>query len=117
MNPNILFTQVTAGAASAYIMQLLQRWKKIPWITEHSHGVVVLVRVIMSAAVTLGISWTWSPAANNGHVLAIAIPSLAGIVHGAWNWFGQYSLQHGWSQLLSVGTVKSIQEPVEVKQP
>lgn len=116
MNPNILFTQVTAGAASAYLMRLLQKWNRTPWITDHSHGIIVLVRVIMSAAVTLGISWTWSPAADNGHVLAIAIPSLAGIIHGAWNWFGQYALQHGWGQILNVGNVTSISTPVEVKQ-
>lgn len=115
MDPNMLFTQVTSGAAMAYLLRLIQKWEKLPWITQHTGGITVTFRLILSAAATLGITWQWS-ASEHGHILAIAFPTAGALLHGLWLWFGQYAMQHGWGQLFNVGTVSSIEVPVELKQ-
>lgn len=115
MDPNLLFSQITAGAALAYVLRLVQRWEKLPWITQHTQGITVLARLLLSFVATLGISWTWSAGDKAGHVLAIAIPSWTVLAHGLWHWFGQYALQHGWGQVLNIGTLQKIETPLEVK--
>jgi hypothetical protein len=98
----ILFTQLTSGAACAYILQLLQQWKALPWITAHTTKINILVRLAMSAGAALGIGLTWAPAAGSGHALTIAIPSGVTLLHGIWHWFGQYALQHGWLKVFQI---------------
>lgn len=100
---SLIFTQLTSGAACAYLLQLLQKWRKLPWITEHTDGINRFVRVAMSFGTALGISWVWAPAVTDGgHMLEIAIPSGIVLVHGLWHVFGQYALQHGWSKLFQI---------------
>jgi len=111
MDPNLLFSQITAGAAFAYLLRLVQKWEKIPWITQHTQGITVFVRLALSFVATLGISWQWNGAA---HSLTITGLSATTIFLGIWHWFGQYALQHGWGQLFSVGTLKSIETPVQM---
>lgn len=103
MDANLVITQMTAGAGCAYLLQLLQKWAKIPWITEHTHAINIAARAVMSGAAALGISSVWSPVDGGGHTLTITIPSAMVILHGLWMWFGQYALQHGWGQVLSIG--------------
>lgn len=98
----LIFTQLTSGAACAYILQLLQQWKALPWITEHTTKINVIVRLVMSAGAALGIGWTWAPLADHGHTLTIAIPSALTLLHGAWHWFGQFALQHGWLKVFQI---------------
>lgn len=100
----LIFTQLTSGAACAYILQLLQQWKALPWITAHTKGINAFVRLLMSGVAALGISWTWADASANGHVLTIAIPSSVALLHAAWHWFGQYALQHGWWKIFQLET-------------
>jgi hypothetical protein len=69
MDPNLLFTQVTAGAAFAYLLRLIQRSEKLPWVTQHTQGMTVLIRLILSFAATVGISFQWNGAL---HTLTIS---------------------------------------------
>lgn len=101
----IFFTQITSGAAAAYILQLLQQWKALPWITAHTTKINIAVRLLFSFAAALGISWTWAPGSTHGaHLLTVAIPSAADLLHGTWHWFGQYALQHGWLKVFQIQT-------------
>jgi hypothetical protein len=102
MDANLVLTQITAGAGCAYILQLLQKWEKLPWVTAHTTVINHAIRAVMSGAAVLGISSAWSPSTGGGHVLTITIPSAIVILHGAWTWFGQFALTHGFSQLLTI---------------
>lgn len=113
MDPNLLFTQVTAGAAFAYLLKLVQQWKKIPWITEHTKELNAVIRAALAFAATVGIGYQWDGAT---HALTITGLSASAIFHGVWHWFGQYALQHGWGQVLNIGTLSKVEVPVEVEQ-
>lgn len=100
---SLIFTQLTTGAASAYLLQLIQKWKALPWITEHTDGINRGVRIVMSFGAAIGISWVWgAKAADGSHVLSLTIPSAIVLLHGVWHWFGQYALQHGWWKVFQI---------------
>lgn len=106
---SLLASQIGAGAASAYIINLLQAWKRTPWISAHTAGVNIVLRSGLTLAATLGISWQWSAApVADTHILAIMIPSGTVLLHGLWHWFNQYAIAH-W-----VGS--SLQKPAELAQ-
>lgn len=111
MEPNLLFSQLTAGAALAYLLQLIQKWDKLPWITQHTKVVTVAFRAVLALAATVGISFQWNGAA---HTLMIEGLSASTIGMGLWHWFGQYAMQHGWGQLLNVGTTSKMELPMEI---
>lgn len=104
-NPSMLSTQIGAAAVCAYLVQLLQRWSKIPWITEHTTGINAALRIVTSGAAAIGVHWAWADSSSGGHTLSIAIPSFAAILAAGWHWFVQYAIQHGWGNLLSAGPV------------
>jgi len=99
---NMLATQLTAGAACAYLLQLVQKWSKIPWVTEHTTVINNGIRLGLAFISSLGITWVWSSADNGGHVITIAIPSAFVIMQTLWHIFGQFALQHGWGKVLSL---------------
>jgi hypothetical protein len=111
MEPNIVFSQLTGGAACAYLLLLLQKWSKLPWITAHTTWINFLVRVVFSLATTLGIQAVWNAnlSVPGGHVLMVTVPPAAAILHAAWVWFGQYAMQHGW---LNLFTMKPVTPPL-----
>lgn len=100
--PNIVLTQVTSAAAFAYILQLLQQWEKLPWITAHTARINAVVRILLSGVAALGVNWAWSGSTSTGWHLGVDIPSLAALGHGLWNWFGQYAIQHGWLKVFQL---------------
>lgn len=93
-----LGTQLTAAAASAYLLNLLQRWEKVPWITQHTVGISHAVRAVLALAATVGIGWQWSAA---DHTLTITGLSLTALLVGGWHWFSQFAVTHGFGQLLN----------------
>lgn len=100
---SLIFTQLTTGAASAYLLQLIQKWRAVPWITEHTDGINRAVRVFMSFIAAIGISYAWSAGTADGsHVLSLTIPSWIALFHGIWHWFGQYALQHAWWKVFQI---------------
>lgn len=102
MDNNLALTSITSGAACAYIIQMLQNAKSLPWITAHTDGINRTIRLAASGIATLGISFAWSAAPGDMHTLTFMIPSGGVILHGAFHWFGQYALQHGWGKVLSI---------------
>lgn len=103
---SILFTHVTSAAAFAYALQLLQKWAKTPWVTEHTTGVNVALRAIFSLFASFGINWAWTGSSVSGWSVTITIPALAVLGHGVFHLFGQFALQHGWLKLFQLGDAK-----------
>jgi len=93
---NIFLSQVTWGAVMAYILLLLQRWSKLPWLTQHTTEITTIFRAVLAFVATIGIGISWNGAA---HTLTITNLSLSVIASGLWHWFGQFAIQHGWGQL------------------
>lgn len=91
---SLLTSQIAAAAACSYIINLLQKSPKLPWITAHTAGINTVVRIILSGMATLGISYAWAPAAGGGHTLTFTLPSLAAGVAAGWHWFSQFALTH-----------------------
>lgn len=104
---NMLATQLTASAASAYFIQLLQKWEKTPWITEHTKGITAMFRVALSGVAALGVSWAWAGTDSGGHTLTLMIPSVLDLAHGVWHWFGQYAITHGFGGVLKAADLAS----------
>jgi hypothetical protein len=111
-----LLATVTAGAGCAYLIQILQKAKSIPWVTDHTHGINIALRALLSLGATLGISHAWNPSTGGGGVLMVTFPPLTVIMIGLWHWFGQFAVMHGFGQVLSIGTLKEIDNPVQVNQ-
>jgi hypothetical protein len=109
-----ILATVTAGAGCAYFMQLLQKAKSVPWITDHTQGINVALRAVLSLVATLGISHAWTPATGGGGAFTLVFPPLSVIAVGLWHWFGQFAVMHGFGQLLGIGTLKQIDTPVQI---
>ena len=99
---NLLFTSLATSGMCAYLLQALQKWSKTPWITAHTTGINVGVRMALSFAATLGISVAWNSGADNSHILMVAIPSGTLLAKGALHWVGQYFFQHAAGKVLSI---------------
>lgn len=91
---SLLTSQIAAAAACSYLLNLLQKWSKTPWITEHTTLLNGMVRAVLAFAATVGIGWAWTSTGDNGHALTITIPSAMVLLHGLWHWFSQYALTH-----------------------
>lgn len=109
---SLLSTQIGAAAVCAYLVQLLQKWSKAPWITEHTAGINAAVRIVTSGFAALGVSWAWGDISNGGHTLTFTIPAGTVILAGLWHWFTQYAVQHGWAKLFQVGEPTQTQLPL-----
>jgi len=99
---NLLFTALATSGMCSYLLQALQRWSKTPWITAHTTGINVAVRMALSFATTLGISFAWNAGADHSHILTIAIPSGTLILKGLLHWGGQYFFTHAAGKVLSI---------------
>jgi hypothetical protein len=111
-----LLATVTAGAGCAYFIQLLQKAKTLPWVTEHTQGINIVLRAVLSLGATVGISHAWNPSAGGGGTFTLVFPPLMVIVVGLWHWFGQFAVMHGFGQVLNIGTLKAIDNPIQVNQ-
>lgn len=110
---SLLTSQIAAAAACSYLLNLLQRWSKTPWISQHTDGINLMVRAALAFGATVGIGWAWSAGANEGHVLTISIPGAAALIHGLWHWFSQYALTH----LAGSALEKPVPTPPQVINP
>ena len=102
-------SQFTAAAILEYLLHLLQRWSKTPWITEHTTGITTTFRAGLAVAATIGITWKYS---GDTHELIIGGLSAIGIATGIWHLIGQYATQHVFGKLLQSGNLAKIQEIV-----
>lgn len=99
-----LQTSLYASAASAYIVQFIQRWDKTPWVTEHTKWMTAGLRLALSFVSAVGVSWAWAAKEGGGHTITIAIPGLAALLIGIWHLFGQYATTHAFGGLLKAAT-------------
>ena len=110
---SLITTQVGAAAASSYILNFVQRWRKIPWVTSHTAGINMVIRGALALVATIGISWQWNAA---DHTLLISGLSLMAILHGCWSWFTQYAMTHGFGSLFDAAQAKPVAEAMGVSQ-
>lgn len=89
---SVVATQFGGAAACAYLLNIIQQWNKVPWITEHTQGINRIVRAVLALVATIGISWAWSSGVAGSHILQITIPSGHDLIFGAWHWFTQYAM-------------------------
>lgn len=90
------------GALAAYLIKWAQNsdWKALSWITAEAKRVNLIVQAVISFFVSLGIGYTWDAQA---HSLLITNLSLASIFHGAIGWLSQFAVQHGFTNLITLG--------------
>ena len=91
---SLLTSQIAAAAACSYILNLLQKSPKLPWVTAHTKGINAGIRIVLSGMATLGITYAWTPNLGGGHTLILTIPSAVVLVHAGWQWFSQFALTH-----------------------
>jgi hypothetical protein len=103
MEPNILYTHLTAAALFGYVMNKLMNWNKVPWINYHTQKLNAWLRAGLSFLTTIGIHWTWGGTWSTGRTMAITIPALAVLGNAAFQWAGQYAMQHGFERILDIG--------------
>jgi hypothetical protein len=111
-----LLSSITAAAACSFLLDQAQKSKIVPWITAHTKWINLGVKIALSGASTLGISHAWTPAATGGGQFLVTVPATTVILMGLWHWFGQFALQHGFGQLLTVGTLTTVDVPVQVHE-
>lgn len=99
--------QFAAGAALEYLLHLLQRWSKTPWITEHTTWITAACRGLFAVGATLGLSYHYS-----GGTLVISGLTVATIGAGLWHLFRQYAVQHGFGKLLQNGNLDAFKRIV-----
>lgn len=88
------------GAAAAYMIKWAQRSKYFPWFTAEAKRINFYVQVIISGIASLGIGYAWDPAAGTFLITGLSLHS---VLAGAWHWFQQFAMQHGWTNLLTFG--------------
>ena len=99
--------QFAAGAALEYLLHLLQRSSKTPWITEHTTKITVICRAALAFFATIGLSWKYS-----GGTLVISGISATVIAAGLWHLFRQYAVQHGFGKLIRNGNLEAFRQIV-----
>jgi len=82
-----------ASAVVVFVLQILKKWQKIPWINQESAKLNRVLAVVLSGISALGVTWVFTPAVNGGHVITITIPSLVAIVGAAWIWLKSFAIQ------------------------
>lgn len=112
VEPNILYTHITAAALFAYLLQLAQNSQKIPWIRKDTTKLTTILRIVLSGIATLGIHWTWSGTWTEGRSIMIVIPALSVLAHTVWNWGGQYAMQYFGEKVMDVGQTSRIDPKV-----
>lgn len=82
-----------ASAVVVWVLQIIKKSEKIPWITKDSAKINRLVAVFLSGVAALGVTWVFAPAANGGHTLSISIPSAVTLVSSGWLWLKSFAIQ------------------------
>lgn len=104
-------TGLGLALALGYIQHMLKRLESLPKINFYSTKINFALRVVLSGLGTLGLSWAWSSAPDGGHHLSLYIPSFAVLLLGAWHWFVQFAVQHGFE-----GILQSTQQTADVSK-
>ena len=82
-----------ASAVVVWVLQMVKKSEKVPWITKETAKINRIVAVLLSGVAALGVTWVFAPAANGGHTLSISIPSAVTLVSSAWLWLKSFAIQ------------------------
>lgn len=77
------------GAALVYGLQFLKKSKRVTWVTEDTPRLSRWLSAITAFCTTVGINATYDPQMGG----TIALPALAVLAHGIFEWLGQWLLQ------------------------
>lgn len=93
------------GAIAAYLIKYLQGSKYFPWITAEAKKITLVVQGVLALLASLGIGYSWDPAA---HSLMITGLSLTVVFHGLMTWISQFAIQHGFTNLITLGQLNGV---------
>lgn len=82
-----------ASAVVVWLLQIIKKSQKVPWITKDTAKINRLVAVLLSGVAALGVTWVFVPSTNGAHTLTITIPSIAVIASSAWIWLKSFAIQ------------------------
>lgn len=100
-----LSTKVTASAVTVYVLELIKKWKALPWITSHTKYINRAASVLAAGAGAIGIHSTFDHASGT---LIISGLSLATVIGGAWAWLQQFVF----NEIIYQGAVNKQPPPV-----
>lgn len=108
-------TSLGVALVTGFVLHLLKVWAKIPWIDFYTTKLNTILRLVLSAIGTLGVSLKWAAATGGGGTLAITIPTLAVIIAGLWHWAIQYVTQYSSECVYQIATqqVAAAKPPVK----
>jgi hypothetical protein len=98
-NAAIAPTQLTSALACGYILWMLQKAKSIPYISQTTTKLNVVLRLIASAASTIGISISWQ---SDTHQLIIGNLTAGVILHGLYHFGIQYASTHASEKIMNI---------------
>lgn len=109
----IVPTQLSAAVACGYIMWLLQKAKSLPWVSQATTKLNIILRLIASGASTIGITVAWQP---TDHQLIISNLTFGVVVIGLYHLAVQYATTHGFEKLMNIlpSTAVAQGSPAEV---
>lgn len=95
----IVPTQLSAALACGYILWMLQKAKSIPFISQTTAKLNVILRLIASGASTIGISIAWQ---SDAHQLVIGNLTAGVILHGLYHLGVQYASTHVSEKIMNI---------------
>jgi hypothetical protein len=95
----IVPTQLSAAVACGYLMWMLQKAQSIPWISQATTRLNVILRLIASSASTIGISIAWR---GDTHQLIIGGLTAGAIAAFLYHLAVQYATTHGFEKLMNI---------------
>jgi hypothetical protein len=93
MVANVAVTEFTTSAVAVWLLQKLKGASWFPWLEAGRAWASRLASLFLAAVGAVGVSYTWAPNPNGGHMLTIAIPTLPVLAIGAWQWLNHFVLQ------------------------
>lgn len=96
----IIPSQLSAAVLIGYVMWLLQKAKSIPFISQATTKLNIILRLIASTGSSIGISFAWQPA--NNHSLIISGLTLSTVIVGLYHLAVQYATTHGFEKLMNI---------------
>lgn len=90
MIDSVVISHVTAAAVSVAFINWLKKSEWFPWITQEKARVMRAVALLTAAAASIGIAYTWDPAAR---LLSFHIPTLVAVVGMAVGYVKSFAIQ------------------------
>lgn len=93
-SPPGLADQITAAAASAWVIQRLKCWPQFPWIDQNSEKINRIVSGAFALVTTLGIHAVWERTPEHGGVFILSgIPTWQEALPMIWKASGSFIMQ------------------------